>query len=667
MNGQLDSESTFLSICAQFADRNTRTHDDNPHKMKGIRYTPQFADFCLITRGHGGRSASHYGILSNIVGGMSFRTLRRRVQKSNNGVFLPTICSENFQRMVKYAELVGYDGPWIACGDATKIQPMLNVSTRYSNGGGAHIIGSPLPLPLSETWFTTSEEQDAITDRIAKEQAVATQVWVPAMTIPLPGMPVFAIGFIPSQGKDTASIYAAAHIKIRALCEQNGLKLLATGLDGARSEVNAHRQLCSAPCNSRLVYSNPRFGIHISCPVWTTTGPLVPVSDPPHARKNMKTNFETGTHLLVFGDSFVTHSLLMDLLAIPGCPLYVKDVYNAEKQDNGPARRILHPGLLKTLVTDKNELIDQKFKGFFIMSFVFGSATDAWTKRSMAHIDRVTSVSRMWSILVIFYTHLKGASQAHSNLVSLKRNFYASVTLDIFFTLAHQMILLLGAYHEHHPGVPFMPWHFGTPWLEHFFGLARSFDKDMTYARLLEMNVHIELQQMILAKRGFCHKREKDSNNGYSFDPYINNLTPEELVMLKDIPSEGAINDAFELGWNEAVALATLCDVTPPDLALDQLLLPPSLQQTFHESKNATSTAHTPPTLQSTLRNSLTQNNPPDWDESESSDLENEVITSPITQSLPEGVMQADRARLANAAMHVSMLSELEEKVAQVS
>lgn len=88
--------------------------------------------------------------------------------------------------------MVGYKGPWVAGGDATKVsqslqcpsstndlmqlKSLLNSTTSFSEGQGGHIIGSC--LPLSETHFVTSEEQQAVMDKIAKGSGLATQVWV---------------------------------------------------------------------------------------------------------------------------------------------------------------------------------------------------------------------------------------------------------------------------------------------------------------------------------------------------------------------------------------------------------------------------------------------------------------------------------------------------------
>lgn len=118
--GQLDSANIFTEICKQFADRNTRAQS-GPNALRGIRYTPEFVDFCTIMRSFGGRTSSQYGILKEILGGVSHRTLRKRVQQSGAGLVPPMLTEDNFLRLVQFAKLVGYKGPWVACGDGTKV------------------------------------------------------------------------------------------------------------------------------------------------------------------------------------------------------------------------------------------------------------------------------------------------------------------------------------------------------------------------------------------------------------------------------------------------------------------------------------------------------------------------------------------------------------------
>jgi hypothetical protein len=123
--------------------------------------------------------------------------------------------------------------------------------------------------------------------------------------------------------------------------------------------------------------------------------------------------------------------------------------------------------------------------------------------------------------------------------------------------LCDQFILLTLAHLEHYPNVPFMPWHHGTHFLEHFFGIARSFITDFSFGQFIEMYKHILLRQRILSSGQYSTKKEKDSNNGYTFDFVDSGMKPEEIAALKNIPSREDIDRACEAVWKEAAALAS--------------------------------------------------------------------------------------------------------------
>jgi hypothetical protein len=185
-------------------------------------------------------------------------------------------------------------------------------------------------------------------------------------------MPIFMMCLIPNKGNQNATDISTIYLKLRSLCAQAGIKLLATAADGAKAEFNAQRLLEEQPTRSRLEYSNEKYMIKLGCPIFDDTGPLVPVTDPSHARKTARNNFTYGTHLLTLGNSYLCHSVLMELLKIDNCPLYVKDVYNVEKQDDGAARRLFISSIFSLLVDEKGQLVDEKFEGFWVLSFIFG-------------------------------------------------------------------------------------------------------------------------------------------------------------------------------------------------------------------------------------------------------------------------------------------------------
>ncbi|KAJ7278626.1 hypothetical protein C8J57DRAFT_956647, partial [Mycena rebaudengoi] len=355
--------------------------------------------------------------------------------------------------------------------------------------------------------------------------------------IPLPGMPVFPVAFIPNQGKMKGTEYRDYHLKLRELCGELGMKLLASGADGAKSEVNAQQLMMNAKTESQLSYTNEKYGVFLTCPVYPDTGPHICTTDPDHARKTARNNFLYGTHFLIVGFYFICHAILMFLLTLALVPLYIKDIFNPDKQDDGAARRLFAHKLFKFLVTSDGELRHPSLEGVFILTFLSGELFDAWMKRSMPHTERVVCVFRARHFLTIWRSNIVNAESRYPDLFSKQGSFLADSSFLILIRLCDQFILLTLAHLEHYPNIPFMPWHHGTHFLEHFFGIARSFITDFSFGQLIEMYKHILIRVRILASGQYNTKKEKDSNNGYAFDFIDAGLTAEEIAMLKDIPS----------------------------------------------------------------------------------------------------------------------------------
>ncbi|KAJ7252831.1 hypothetical protein C8J57DRAFT_955015, partial [Mycena rebaudengoi] len=475
LRGDLDDQQTFVAISGQLTEKVERSKDPSGHAIHGMRYSPMFAKYCTLMRSYGPRSGAQYDLMRGMTGAISPRQMRyahRRAAKSATKMVSSELCPENLFPALDFAKLMNYDGPWIVAGDGTKVRMII----LFSDKDSAHVVGST--FPLRNVLFKSSEEQSKITSDIDAAKAIATQVWVLAIKIPLPGMPVFPVAFIPNQGKMKGTEYRDYHLKLRELCGELGMKLLASGADGAKSEVNAQQLMMNAKTESQLSYTNEKYGVFLTCPVYPDTGPHICTTDPDHARKTARNNFLYGTHFLIVGFYFICHAILMFLLTLALVPLYIKDIFNPDKQDDGAARRLFAHKLFKFLVTSDGELRHPSLEGVFILTF-------------------------------------------------------------------------------HYPNIPFMPWHHGTHFLEHFFGIARSFITDFSFGQLIEMYKHILIRVRILASGQYNTKKEKDSNNGYAFDFIDAGLTAEEIAMLKDIPSRADIDRACETAWAEAAAIAS--------------------------------------------------------------------------------------------------------------
>ncbi|KAF8197320.1 CHAT domain-containing protein [Mycena galopus ATCC 62051] len=513
LRGDLDDQETFIAIARQLSDK--------------------------------------YNLMAGMTGAISQRQMRRRAAKSAVRLVSPDLCSENLLPALEFAKLMNYDGPWICAGDATKLRPLLTMSTEFSEKNSAHVVGST--FPLRNVLFKSSEEQSRIISEIEAEKAIATQTHLLAFKIPLPGMPVFPVQFRATKGKVKAEELRDIHLEFRRLCGEAGIKLLASSADGASSETKSQRLMMNAQTAERLSYINPKFGVFLSCPVYPDTGPHICTTDPDHARKTARNNFLYGTHFLTLSFVYLCHAVLMFFLTVIRAPLLIKDLFNLDKQDDGAARRLFAPYIFSFLVDASGNLKHPSLEGLFILAFVFGELFDAWMKRDMPHIERVVCVFRARHFLTIWLDKTQGRLP---DLFQISTSFLATPSFHILMRLCDQFILLTLAHLEFYPNVPFMPWQHGTHFLEHFFGIARSFITDFSFGQFIEMYKHILIRQRILASGQYSTKTEKDSNNGYIFDFIDSRMKPEEITALKNIPSRAEIDRACQTAWKEAAALA---------------------------------------------------------------------------------------------------------------
>ncbi|KAJ7938593.1 hypothetical protein B0H13DRAFT_2301634 [Mycena leptocephala] len=275
--------------------------------------------------------------------------------------------------------------------------------------------------------------------------------------------------------------------------------------------------------------------LSISYPVYDDTGPHISCTDIEHAKKGVRNNFLCGTHFLIIGFLYLCHAVLMMLFGKVGVPLYIRDIFNPKEQDDGAARRLFLDMLCEFLVDSDGNIIDVTLEGFFVLTFIFGELFDAYMKRGIAHIERVTC-------------------SRYPDLFQNQSSFLADATFQILIRLCDQFILLTLAYAEYYRDVPFFPQKHGSAFIEHFFGITRSFISEFTFGQLIQMNKHITFRQRILSVGKFNAKK-KDSNNGYVHD-LDSPLTAEEISALKRLPSCDDRDSACKVAWNEAAALA---------------------------------------------------------------------------------------------------------------
>lgn len=166
------------------------------------------------------------------------------------------------------------------------------------------------------------------------------------------------------------------HMVLLEMCAQLNLPIVALAADGAASELSAQglmdREKTTLPS---LLYENAMYGIRLCAPVFKT-GPLISVTDPPHARKTARNQPQHGTHTASLGSGYLVNRSLINIYSLPGAGLQLRDVDNVDKQDDGAARRIFHTKVLEAITETPSGSsglnIRPDFEGSFVYLFVLG-------------------------------------------------------------------------------------------------------------------------------------------------------------------------------------------------------------------------------------------------------------------------------------------------------
>ncbi|KAJ3742511.1 hypothetical protein DFH05DRAFT_1401798, partial [Lentinula detonsa] len=343
--GNLNNHQRVVDICEALDDRIGREASDNRKLICGIRYSQNVINFMMMMRSYGHNSHRQYTMFTSVFGGPSSRHLQTLRAKSTDAMQNPYLIFENVARFKRYYDSTKYTGPVIAASDCTKVKARLSFSVQF----GHHILGSTMPLEMVEV--DTAEDIEEIVKQIASDKTFATQVRAIMMKIPLPRCPAVVIALLPTGGKESAEEIHQMHMRLVAMSEQLNLPLVALAADGAATELSS-QSLMDEENTGRpsLVYENQAYGIRLSAPVFRT-GPLVSVTDAPHARKTARNQPQHGTHTASLGIGFLVNCSLIEIYMLDGAGLVLRDVDNVDKQDDGAARRIFHTNVLCAMQT----------------------------------------------------------------------------------------------------------------------------------------------------------------------------------------------------------------------------------------------------------------------------------------------------------------------------
>ncbi|KAJ7269009.1 hypothetical protein C8J57DRAFT_1066950 [Mycena rebaudengoi] len=569
LNGKLKKYETFTQLCKVVGEMMKR---DGSDKKYGIRYPVQYLNFMVLMRSYGGNSARQYGIMSGEFPCPSPRHLRSIVAKSEDALQNPYLIYENVARVKRLMDSLKYGGPIAVAGDCTKVRKRLT----YSNDFGGHILGAV--LPLDECIAEDPEDISRVIERIIKAKAEATQVRAILVKIPVPQVPPIVVALIPTDGKDDAPKIVELQLKLLAMAAELSIDVISFAADGAASELAAQKIMDSQTSPTRVTYEYALYGISLSAPVMPT-GPLVAIQDPSHAKKTGRNQPQQGTKTASLGSGYVTNHSLVRLYKTLLAGLLASDIMNPDRQDDGPARRLMHyiALLACTEEIEGNPQIRADFQGLFVYLFVLGTLFDAWLNRTMTVANRVLAVLRARFWLHFWRAHVVNMAAKYPDLYSTTRSFISPASFHIFNRLCDTLLLLVIIYARYYPNQAFCPWLFGTDFVEHFFGLARMMLPNFTYAEFLKMVQHIMVRQRILLSGTFKEKRERNSGVGYVLDFDASVLTAEDRKIAQVTLTNEEMNVLVEIAFKEASLICTqlLHIPAPKPTQLKPVLLTP--------------------------------------------------------------------------------------------
>ncbi|KAJ3416813.1 hypothetical protein HDV05_008398 [Chytridiales sp. JEL 0842] len=336
----------FLLIAFMKTTLDAKAREERGKSATGARHDDLLVEFFTIFEVYGGAKMAN--LVKENLGGPSTRLLRRNRQQQDMVLF-DGHNPENYKRISDCLKNIGYTGPLAAGTDQTVCLKRL----RYSNGFLVGAEGGDVPVGNEDELETT-----------------ARQLLKKGLT--------FVAGIHPSPKRESAMDIANQISTFLERCHEHGLNVVSMGSDGAANEFSAQKEsevaakfysdyrfdIPSASFSVRI----PRFG---SCSYYTTPGE----------------------------NSYVGHDK---------SPLYITDIFNTDKQDDGRAYRVFNSATLldgnqwyKLLAISKARLIasevDEDIKAVAndIIQRLFSSSAKRQATESIAQskISEIPSAS----------------------------------------------------------------------------------------------------------------------------------------------------------------------------------------------------------------------------------------------------------------------------------
>ena len=187
----------------------------------------------------------------------------------------------------------------------------------------------------------------------------------------MPKIPPIVIGLIPNNNKEKATDILAYHQKVIQYAAQLKINIISFGSDGAANEFNAQSMLMNTSTTKNIIFEDQLYNIKFMCPVFSEIGPVIRVQDAKHGKKSGRNALFSGARLLTLGTGTARYDQILALSKMPDSVLYMRDVENTDRQDDGAAYRIFCSAFLEQIY-NQNSTQDPNKHGLFIYLFIIG-------------------------------------------------------------------------------------------------------------------------------------------------------------------------------------------------------------------------------------------------------------------------------------------------------
>ncbi|CAG8776750.1 22440_t:CDS:2, partial [Racocetra persica] len=339
LNGAFESKSIFKGLCEIMIQ--IAQCKDHSKGIQNLKYSENITHFMAV------------------LSSLSPKALLR--QKSGEYMSDTSICLENMAHFKRLADSINYDRPVIAMTDNIKVYSRLGYSANFGC-----IIGSI--FSLDQTLINDYNETESVIQSIISNNAIAKQVRLYLLQIPLPKFLPVVIGLIPNNRNETSARILKIHEKVLEIAQQLSIHIVSIGADGAISEFNAQKHLMSK--NTRLTKSfhDLIYNINFICSVFPGVGPVIRVLDLLHAQKSARNALFSGVRLLTLGNYIAMYDQVLDMCKQDDSILYKKDVINCDRQDDGASYHLFYSSLLNQVMN--SNISNDICCGLFVYLFV---------------------------------------------------------------------------------------------------------------------------------------------------------------------------------------------------------------------------------------------------------------------------------------------------------